>query len=105
MILTNKNKHYLNLNFIQQRFANSIFRVSEEDESQFESIDFFKQTVTDRGIGVSGGGWTELLLQKNMQEEDEILTMYPVTFWMGLAKIGCYFALLNIVVILLRMFH
>ena len=40
-----------------------------------------------------------------MQEEDEILTMYPDTLWMGLAKIGGYFAFLNIVVILLKILH
>jgi hypothetical protein len=53
----------------------------------------------------SGGQWTEILLQKNMQEEDEIMTMYPVTLWMGFAKIGGYFAFLNIAVILLKVLH
>lgn len=60
--------------------------------------------VTDRALQ-SFGEWTEILLQKNMQEEDEIMTMFPTTLWMGLAKIGGYFAFLNIAVILLKVLH
>jgi hypothetical protein len=44
-------------------------------------------------------------LQKNKQEEDEIITLDPETIWSGLAKVGGYFAFLNIAVLCMRIFH
>jgi hypothetical protein len=49
--------------------------------------------------------WTEVLLQKNKQEEDEIITLDPETIWSGLAKVGGCFAFLNIAVLCMRMLH
>lgn len=44
-------------------------------------------------------------MTKGTQDEDEIITMIPVTIWVGLAKIGGYFAFLNIAVLGLRILH
>ena len=46
-----------------------------------------------------------MLLAKHTQEEDEIITLIPVSIWAGLAKVGGFFAFLNIAVLALRMIH
>ena len=44
-------------------------------------------------------------MQKNKQEEEEIITLEPETIWSGLAKVGGCFAFLNIAVLCMRMLH
>jgi len=51
------------------------------------------------------GSWTEVFLTKGTQEEDEIITIVPTTIWAGLARIGGYFAFLNIAILCMRLIH
>lgn len=51
------------------------------------------------------GDWTEVLLTKGTQDEDEIITIVPTTIWTGLPRIGGYFAFLNIAILCMRVIH
>lgn len=100
--LTYGNKHYLLMNLIEKRQGRSYTQISGQD---YQLTTYFRQSIYDRSQEVSGLSWTEVLLQKNKQEEDEIITLDPETLWQGLAKIGGYFAFLNIAVLIMRMIN
>ena len=48
---------------------------------------------------------SKITFRKNNNEENMIITMIPISIWEGMAKVGGYFAFLNIGLILLRGFH
>lgn len=93
-------EHAMLLNIIEMRTASSITQIKAIVYDTYST--YFKQKVYHKAQKT---GWTEILLKKDTQEEDELITLTPYTLWFGLAKIGGYFAFLNIAVIALRMLH